>query len=76
MKHLSSCLTIVLLLASGCDTVRYFSADRTDKEKREQLEKNHLKWEIKNAETRYQAGNITRADYNRVRRRHGLPPTD
>lgn len=75
MKQLCCNLMFILLL-TGCDTLRYFSADRTDKEKREQLEKDRLRWEIKNAEMRYQAGNITRADYNRIRRKHGLPAAD
>ena len=75
MKQLYCCL-LFMIFASGCDTVRYFATDRTDKEKREQLDKDRLKWEIKNAETRYQAGDMTRADYDRVRRHHGMPPTD
>ena len=76
MKHLLSCLTLVLLLASGCGTVRYFAADRSDKEKREQLEKERLDWQIKYAETQYRAGEIDRATYNRIRRQHGLSPTN
>jgi len=70
------CYLIFMLLSSGCDTVRYFSADRSDKEKRQQLEKDRLKWEIENAEIRYQEGAITLDDYNRIRRQHGLPPTN
>ena len=65
-----------LILICGCDTVRYLAADRSDKEKREQLEIDRLEWEIKNAETRYQAGQIDRSAYNRIRRQHGLSPTD
>ena len=65
-----------LILICGCDTVRYLAADRSDKEKREQLEIDRLEWEIKNAETRYQAGQIDRAAYNRIRRQNGLLPTD
>ena len=65
-----------LILICGCNTVRYLAADRSDKEKREQLETDRLEWEIKNAETRYQAGQIDRSADNRIRRQHGLSPTD
>ncbi len=56
--------------------MRYFSADRSDKEKREQLEKERLDWQIKYAETQYRAGEIDRATYNRIRRQHGLAPAN
>ena len=55
------CLLLIMFIVSGCDTVRYFSADRSDKEKREQLEKERLDWQIKYAETQYRAGEIDRA---------------
>jgi uncharacterized membrane protein len=70
------CLLLIMFIVSGCDTVRYFSADRSDKEKREQLEKERLDWQIKYAETQYRAGEIDRATYNRIRRQHGLAPAN
>ena len=76
MKNLLSCLTLVLLLASGCDTVRYFSADRSDKEKREQLEKERIEYEFKSAEARYLSGEIDADTYHRILRHYSLPPTD
>ncbi len=76
MKHLSSCLILVLLLVSGCDTVRYFTADRTDKEQREQLEKDRVEYEFKSAEARYLSGEIDADTYYRILKHYSLPPTD
>ena len=75
MKHVL-CYLLFVLLISGCGTVHHFAADRSDKEKRERLEKEHLDWQIKYAETQYRAGEIDRATYNRIRRQHGLSPTN
>ncbi|MBR90279.1 MAG: hypothetical protein CMO66_03280 [Verrucomicrobiales bacterium] len=60
----------------GCDTVRYFSADRGDKEKREALEKERVAALLRNYELRYLSGEIDRDAYNRVRRAHGLSAID
>lgn len=80
-------LAIGLCLFSGCSfyrhvvvsedgTVAPWYSKRDDKAYQSQWNKERSSWEIKNAETRFQADQIDRATYNRIRRQHGLSTAD
>ena len=49
---------------------------RDDKAYQAKWKTDRSDWDIKNAETRYRAGQIDRSTYNRIRRQHGLAAVD
>ena len=80
-------LTVVLCLSSGCSfyrhvvvsedgTVAPWYSKRDDKAYQAKWKTDRSDWDIKNAETRYRAGQIDRSTYNRIRRQHGLAAVD
>jgi hypothetical protein len=80
-------LAVVLCFSYGCSfyrhvvvsedgTVAPWYSKRDDKAYQTQWNKERSSWEIKNAEARFQAGQIDRSTYNRIRRQHGLSAAD
>ena len=78
---------LILCLNSGCafyrnvlvsedGTVAPWYSNRDDKEYLVRWKKDREVWEIKNASTRYRAGQIDRATYDRIRKQHGLSAED
>ena len=76
-----------LCLASGCAFYNHvvvsedgkflpWWSKRDDASYKKGWRQDRAEWEVNNAETRFQAGELSRSDFNRIRREHGLPPVD
>ena len=83
----STILVFMLCITGGCQFYRniivneggqvfpwYTNRDNPECQKKWTAER--AEWEINDAGTRYRAGQIDRATYNRIRKHHGLPVED
>lgn len=80
-------LIFLLCIASGCQFYRNvivskegqvfpWHANRDNSEYQKSWAAERAEWEINDAGTRFRAGQIDRATYNRIRKQHGLPAED
>ena len=80
-------LVFLLCIVSGCQFYRNvivskegqvfpWHVNRDNSEYQNSWAAEKAKWEINDAGTRFRAGQIDRATYNRIRKQHGLPAED
>jgi len=83
----STILIFMLCITGGCQFYRNiivneggqvfpWHANRDNPEYQKNWTVERAEWEINDAGTRYRAGQIDRATYNRIRKQHGLPVED
>ncbi len=75
MKHILL-LGAVLWVFGGCQAVDYAFRDESDAKSELSWSEKRARWELEDAQYRYQDGTLDRYGYNMVRKRHGLRPVN
>jgi hypothetical protein len=73
VKHIFL-LGAALCLFGGCQAVDYAFRDEMDAKSELSWSEKRARWELQDAEFRYQDGTLDRYGYNVVRKKHGLRP--
>jgi hypothetical protein len=73
VKHIFL-LGAALCLFGGCQAVDYAFRDEMDSKAELEWSEKRARWELQDAEFRYQDGTLDRYGYNVIRKKYGLRP--